>query len=100
MRFRRNPAFDAELKREPGIKIATRRAAGDVKDNAEQIARTFEDTGHYADSFVIEETPDGHAVGNIDIAGHLQEWGSANNPPRAPLRRAARAAGLDLKENR
>lgn len=33
-------------------------------------------------------------VGNTDIAAHLIEYGSKNNPPYAPLRRGVTAAGL------
>lgn len=32
-----------------------------------------------------------------DIAGHLVEWGSINNPPYAPLRRGAERAGFRVK---
>jgi hypothetical protein len=40
------------------------------------------------------ETDDGVFLVNTDHAGHLMEFGSAQNPPHAPLRRAAAAAGL------
>ena len=42
---------------------------------------------------------DGVFVVNTDHAGHLQEWGSKNNPPHAPLRRAAMASGLRVGED-
>lgn len=38
-------------------------------------------------------------VYTIDIAGHLIEWGSVNNPAYAPFRRAVRSLGLRLQES-
>lgn len=38
-------------------------------------------------------------VVNTDYAGHLLEWGSRRIPARAPLRRAVRSAGFELKED-
>jgi hypothetical protein len=35
---------------------------------------------------------------NTDYGGHLDEWGSINNPPYAPLRNGARNAGYPLEE--
>lgn len=96
--FRKNPAFEREIKRDPHYKTGLLDATREVKRNAEIIAQQSLDTGRYGRSFVIEETHDGYAVGNTDIAAHLQEWGSVNNPPRGTLRRAALAAGLDLHE--
>lgn len=40
----------------------------------------------------------GARVMATDPFGHLVEWGSANNPPYAPLRRGVLAAGLRLDE--
>jgi hypothetical protein len=37
-------------------------------------------------------------VANHDHGGHLDEWGSINNPPYAPLRRGVRSAGLRFRE--
>ena len=38
------------------------------------------------------------AVSNVGPFGHLDEWGSVNNPPYAPLRRAVEASGLEFHE--
>lgn len=35
---------------------------------------------------------------NTDAGGHLDEWGSVNNPAWAPLRNGVRRAGFDLIE--
>lgn len=35
---------------------------------------------------------------NTDAGGHLDEWGSINNPAYAPLRNGVRRAGFDLIE--
>lgn len=97
-RFAANRHLETELARDPKIRAFVHARAEAVKAAGEAIARTFSDSGHYADSFVIEDTPDGTAVGNTDVAGHLIEFGSVNNPAHAPLRRGARAAGLDLRD--
>lgn len=51
---------------------------------------------------LIEVEDDGEAVWVAiagDYGGHLYEYGSANSPVQAPLRRAAMAAGLDVDES-
>lgn len=35
---------------------------------------------------------------NTDFGGHLDEWGSKNNPAYAPLRNGVRNAGYPLEE--
>lgn len=67
-----------------------------VEKRAKGAAPTF--TGHYARSFTVVWDGERNAwlVGNTDIAAHLIEFGSVNNPPFAPLRRGTTAAGLRL----
>lgn len=38
------------------------------------------------------------AVSNVGPMGHMDEWGTINNPPYAPLRRAVEASGLEFHE--
>jgi len=46
---------------------------------------------------VEKQSPDVFIV-NTDKGGHLDEWGSKNNPAYAPLRTGVRRAGFDLIE--
>lgn len=95
--FKPNPAFEAQLKREVAYKAA-------LLEPAEEVARTARATAHrimpagrgeqiQAESFAGEVV-----VANHNHGGHLDEWGSKNNPPYAPLRRAVRSAGLRFRE--
>ena len=56
-------------------------------------------TGYFQDRFVARRFPLSRRLGNTDPFAHLIEWGSANNRPYAPFRRAARALGFRFKEN-
>ena len=46
---------------------------------------------------VEKQAPDVFIV-NTDLGGHLDEWGSKNNPAYAPLRNGVRQAGFELTE--
>lgn len=89
MKYVPNPKFKRELDREPGVK----RELADRADDAEVVARSIGlslgGTGAYASSIA---SPGGRLL-TTDPAGHLIEWGSVNNPPYAPLRRAVQATG-------
>lgn len=47
----------------------------------------------------VSETPEGIRVANTNYGAAIEEWGSVTSPPYAPLRRGARAAGLNLHES-
>lgn len=94
MRFRPERNLAAKIEREPGFKRFRRATAQAAAAASRRLSPDH--TGDYADSFVVAE--DGSSFGNDDFAAHLVEYGSANNPPYAPLRRGARAAGLRLEE--
>lgn len=96
--FTRNPAFAKELA-----------ASGDYRDGMQQITKTFADrvrdeaptvTGHFRSSISTFNTPTEQGVRSTDIAAHIVEYGSVKNPPYAPFRRGARAAGLRLDTSR
>ena len=75
--------------------------AGQVKTEAEHMMPRGSDErrGHMADKFYIGTEGQQVFVSNADRwFYHLAEFGSANNPPYAPLRRGARAAGCRLVE--
>lgn len=52
-----------------------------------------------AEQIVIEDTGDEVLIVNTDYGAFIDEIGSRNNPPNAPLRRGVRAAGLRLEES-
>jgi hypothetical protein len=98
-RYRANPAFTRQLARQPKLRNAISDAAEEVASRAEAIAEGagapwMPRKGSGRRTFVVDKGGDTVRVVNIDHAGHLQEWGSKNNPPHSPLRRAVRAAGL------
>ena len=90
--FRRNPAFHAEIRSEPEFTAHMRATATQVAVQARAGAPVH--TRYYRRHI----RPDGTHVVAGDPFSHLVEWGSANNPPYAPLRRGVRAAGLRLDE--
>lgn len=71
---------------------------------AEDLANTVRSqapakTGRYRDSIKTFDTGTQQGVAAHDVAAHLIEFGSVNNPPFAPIRRGIRAAGLRLDES-
>lgn len=99
MVFIPNPNFLKELGEQDEYRAALQEQAEGAKSEIEAIAPRGE-TGDYSRSIIVVD--DGHSVtvGSADPFAHLVEWGSANNPPYAPLRRGTRAAGLRLEEEK
>lgn len=97
--FRANPALQQELERDPHYRAGLRVHAEEIKEMAGHLMKRGDHPhGHLADRFVVVEDHGEIRVTNTDFAAHLAEFGSANNPPYAPLRRAVLAVGLDLRE--
>lgn len=101
MTFVPNPLFIPELERSLAMRAAERASAELVREQAERFGKQAQmpwlpRKGAKA-TFVVAQQGRETAVVCTDHAGHLAEWGGANNPPHAPLRRAVRAAGLHLK---
>ncbi len=94
--------------------MATFEPAGDLEDQLreavkDQVAEICEDIAANAEAnLVFPGSKSGpvivltsglnFAVSNVGPMGHLDEWGSVNNPPYAPLRRAVEASGLEFDE--
>lgn len=72
--------------------------AEDVQRRAQLASPTGTSRTGYRGRFKRRVTATSAQVGNTDIAAHLIEYGSVNNPPYAPLRRAVKAAGLNLTD--
>ena len=94
---------ELELRNSPEMRAMMLEAAAEVAS----IARRFEadakapwlpPKGNRGTTITVETDGADVIVANLDHAGHLIEWGSRNNPPHAPLRRAVRAAGLTFAE--
>lgn len=78
---------------------------GEYRENvlkrAEQLAASVtepRETGDFVDSVEAAEVDGEIHLRSTDPFWHLIEFGSANNPAYAPLRRAVQAAGLRLGE--
>lgn len=100
--FKSNQRLAEELSRQPEYREGLKRAAEPARQQADLMARAARAPWmrRRGARRVVDIYEDADEVGivNTDHAGHLQEFGSRNNPPHAPLRRGARAAGLRLEE--
>lgn len=90
----------AELVASPAAKRHVEAGARAVAKAAAEVAPR--DTGRLARSYratKAEATPDGISARAYTAMpyGHLVEWGSAGQAPKAPLRRAAQRAGFRLR---
>lgn len=99
--FQVNAALAAELARSAEVLAVMRAKAEEVKAEADRIGREIKEPWiprkGSSENFVVAQQGPVTAVVNRDHLGHVAEWGSRKQGPRAPLRRAARAAGLTLK---
>jgi hypothetical protein len=91
------PGWEDEILRQPGV----RALRGQTADDYARLAAVLGPHGseHYARSVHARQDGEQTRVVTDDIAGHLIEWGSVNNPAYAPLRRAADALGLGVVED-
>lgn len=96
MTFKPNPRFLEELQADPGPRRQLVKAAGKV---ARRVREHTIMRRKGASSVAVEVDGDEVRVANNDHGAHLDEWGSVNNPPYAPLRTAVRAEGLRLHEH-
>ena len=101
MAFIPNPLFEQEMEQAPESIEALTAAAEGVRDEASRLMPRGSDDrrGRTADKFYVDSSGETVFVSNADRSFyHLSEFGSANNPPYAPLRPAVRAAGLRFEE--
>lgn len=96
MKYVPNPAFEAELKREQGVRDELGRRARSAQRAAQTIGLSLGGTGAYARSVFADD----NRLLTTDPAGHIIEWGSINNPPYAPLRRAVETVGASFVDER
>lgn len=86
-----NPFFEEELARSLGLQVVVH---GLTEDTADEVRATGpRDEGNYIEGIETDVgIEDGRATGRVianDMASGLIEFGTVNNPPFAPLRRAA-----------
>lgn len=91
--FQPNPKLPLEMAVDVAYKAGTAAAAKALAAKTRELSPRG-DTGDFAESI----GSDGNSVTSSDPFAHLVEFGSANNPPYAPFRRAIRGAGLRLDE--
>lgn len=94
-----NLRVQAQIERTAWFRAVMNRGAEAVKDHAEQESPIR--LGIYQDKFrwfVAQDNPRERIVENFDAGAIPIEFGSVNNPVYAPLRRGARAAGLNPSE--
>lgn len=89
-----NPNLVRELAREPWAREMLQENVDAVKTGAERNSPLGSDFVGYQGRFKTRVSTATGTVGNTDVAAHLIEYGSVNNPPYAPLRRGVSAAGL------
>ena len=93
-----NPAFITELQVDPETVQAFEEAAQAVADEANDLRHTF----YREEGAVLVRNNSSRVhldvtVVNMDPGGHMDEWGSVNNEPYAPLRRGVENAGLEFQ---
>lgn len=100
--FRPNPRLEQQLRVQPKYRAAMRAVAEPARTAAEGFAQAagapWMKRKGAKGLIVVDLTEDGARITNTDHGGHLQEYGSRNNQPHAPLRRGVRAAGMKLTE--
>lgn len=95
--FRANPAFDEEMQAEPRFQKGMREIGNGVARKADQLAHRIMPRHRTAEIRVVREGSEIFVV-NTSHGGHIDEFGSQNNPAYSPIRRGVRAAGLRLDE--
>lgn len=95
MRIDRNANLERELLADPGLRRHVKDRAGDLARRAEGFAHRI--MPRNARAMEVRTDGDKVLVVNTDHGGHIDEFGSKNNPPNASLRRAARESGLRIE---
>ena len=98
IQFIPNPSFIAELQVEDETVQAFEEAAQAVADEANELRHQF----YREEGAVLVRNESSRInlnvyVVNVDPGGHMDEWGSVNNEPYAPLRRGVENAGLEFQ---
>lgn len=92
-----NPRFLTDFVTERPYKEAMTVAVQQAAKEANRVANDIMPSGKGAEVTVEWIDGDCYLV-NHAHGGHIDEWGSVNNPAYAPLRTAVRRAGFDFIE--
>lgn len=100
MKFKPNLRLAEELEATDKFRRGMAAAVEPVAQQAEQFRGpgAFMPKTGVREKVVVEATRGSVRIVLTGWGAHLIEWGSKNTSPRAPLRRAARAAGLRFRE--
>ena len=90
-----NPDLVDELVAEPETQAAKNEYADLAAHGARAVGAAIADTGAYARSIEV----DGDTVYSTDPGAIYIEFGSANNPPFAPLRRGVDQTGCTMTDD-
>lgn len=90
VRYEPNLAYKGGIEKQDDFIVGRYRIAKRIAEIAQAFAPVH--TGYYKAHIIASAA----AVGADDPYYHWIEWGSVHNKPKAPLRRAFRAAGLRL----
>ena len=96
--FRPNRTAQRQLERQAAFQKTRQQAAQEIARNASALAPDGGPHKGVRETYQAASDGDQIRAETTDAFGHLVELGSKNNPPYAPLRRAARAVGLRLDE--
>lgn len=97
MRFVPNPNLERELSALAEYRDVLVEKAEDVADAARQVGHRIMPTGR-GEQINVEAGAENVYVVNEDDGAAIDEWGSINSIPYAPLRRGTRMTGLELRE--
>lgn len=97
--FKFNPGVVKELGSSPGVTAEIQRVA----DAVIATAGGMSNSRHFTSTLEILDVSEGAqgtviTVGTRWSFGHFIEWGSVNNAPQAPLRKAVSSLGLKFEE--
>lgn len=98
MKYVPNWNSEEELVKDDRFVAGLKTCARDIRDRAFYIKHDVMPNRDHAKVEVVEVDKRVYVV-NTDHGGHLDEYGSVNNPPYAPLRTAVKAAGFRLDES-
>lgn len=98
MTFVANPAFSAEMKQDKEFQVGLGLESEPTRELAQHYAHHIYPVKGARIIEITHDEDDVYIV-NTSHGGHIDEWGSVDQPPNAPLRRACDATGLRLVES-
>lgn len=96
MSWKPNPNMISELQRNPQVRQGLREMAEELRDTVEPNAKAIMPRKGHRLVEVVEQG-DTVYVSMTAHGAHLDEFGSRNNPPYAPMRTGISALGLRLE---